>query len=347
MILKIIKNIGKIVLAGITACAILSILLIMYDFTPIHYENPKKNTDYIWEPNSFYVKLTEGISWGKMDSDGFNNPVVIKNPEIITLGSSHMDGTYVFYNQTVGSILAEKLNHRYSVYNLGTSEHNIYRVCQYLPVNLSMHDIPPKIVIIETSTVNLTMKNVRAALNFEYEHIPSKTTGMYYIFQRIPFLKSLSHQVRFGLLNIFMQNSTTTIQENDDEVYAKEIEDDKVDELAFDELFSFLSELEKEYGTQIIIFYHPTGTFTESGDIVFKSSNALIAFGKFAEKYNIDFVDMTAKFEDMYYTDHLVAHGFITGKLCYGHLNANGHRAIADELFKVIEQLEKEGTLCK
>ena len=67
--------------------------------------------------------------------------------DIIIVGSSHMDGTYVFYDQTVDAILTEKLNHRYSIYNLGTADHNIYRSCQYLPVNLSMHDTPPKIAI--------------------------------------------------------------------------------------------------------------------------------------------------------------------------------------------------------
>ena len=71
------------------------------------------------------------------------------------------------------------------------------------------------------------------------------------------------------------------------------------------------------------------------------------AFGKYAEKYGIDFIDMTTHFEEMYNKDHLVAHGFVTGRLGQGHLNANGHHAVADELLTVIDRLEKEGVLCK
>ena len=45
---------------------------------------------------------------------------------------------------------------------------------------------------------------------------------------------------------------------------------------------------------------------------------------------------MTKPFEKMYKTEHKLPHGFITGKISCGHINADGHRAVADELYKVI-----------
>ena len=94
--MKIIRMAGKLILAGITAAVILSAIMFAYDILPVHYENTKGNTDFTWEPNGIWVKMTEGISFGKFDSDGFNNPQVIHNPDIVIVGSSHMEATNVF-----------------------------------------------------------------------------------------------------------------------------------------------------------------------------------------------------------------------------------------------------------
>ena len=56
---------------------------------------------------------------------------------------------------------------------------------------------------------------------------------------------------------------------------------------------------------------------------------------------------MTAKFEDMYYKEHHVAHGFCTGELATGHLNKYGHAAMADELYDEILKLEESGEICR
>ena len=166
-----VKYLGRTVLAGIVAVAILSGIMCLYDLTPVHHENPNGNTDYVWEANAPWVKLTEGISWGRFDSNGFNNPAVINDPDIIIVGSSHMEATNVFFNQTICALLTSKLDNRYSIYNLGISGHHLFKVCQYLPVNLKMHDTPPKVAIIETSTVSVSAENVRKMLNFEVDHI--------------------------------------------------------------------------------------------------------------------------------------------------------------------------------
>ncbi len=172
--MKAVKGLGKTVLAGIVAIAILSGIMCLYDLMPVHYENPNGNTDYVWEANAPWVKLTEGISWGRFDSNGYNNPAVIDDPDIIIVGSSHMEATNVFFDQTVCALLTKKLDNRYSIYNLGISGHHLFKLCQYLPTNLKMHAAPPKVAIIETSTVSVSAENVRKMLNFEvdYKDVP-------------------------------------------------------------------------------------------------------------------------------------------------------------------------------
>ncbi|WP_073116456.1 hypothetical protein [Fibrobacter sp. UWCM] len=83
--------IGKFFLAGITAILLLSILIAGYYTIPVHSPNIQGGTDFVWEPNSFWIKQTEGISFGRLDAHGFNNDSVINNPDILILGSSHME----------------------------------------------------------------------------------------------------------------------------------------------------------------------------------------------------------------------------------------------------------------
>ena len=44
------KTVLRIILAGIVALAILSLLFCFYSLLPVHITNPKGNTDYIWPP---------------------------------------------------------------------------------------------------------------------------------------------------------------------------------------------------------------------------------------------------------------------------------------------------------
>lgn len=81
--------------------------------------------------------------------------------------------------------------------------------------------------------------------------------------------------------------------------------------------------------------------------IEFKSGNSLTAFKKYTKNFNINFIDMTSSFEDMYYTEHHVAHGFVTGELESGHLNKYGHSAIANALYNEIKHIEEAGKLCQ
>lgn len=113
--MKFIKGLLKVIVSGIVAVAIICGLLCFYDIKPIHKENPKGNTDFVWLPNSIWVKATEGIAFGKFDANGFNNKSVISNPDIIVLGSSHMEAFNVMQNENSAYLLSQKLNGKYSL----------------------------------------------------------------------------------------------------------------------------------------------------------------------------------------------------------------------------------------
>lgn len=345
--MKIIKVTGKIILAGVVALVILSAILCLYSLTPVHIENTAGNTDYVWPANARWVKMTEGISFGKYDANGFNNKTVVENPDIIILGSSHMEATNVMQDENVGYILNEKLDGKHTVYNMGVSGHSFFKICQYLPTNLELYYTAPKVVIIETSEVNISETSVDQVLQGSVAHTPSYSTGLIGTLQKVPFLRLIYQQVEGGLTDIFMPDRTTKTVYTED----ADTEDLKtaatIDQNSYNKLFDYLASLEEKYGTEIIIFYHPTEKIKEDGTVEFKDSEFLTAFTNTAEQNGITFIDMTRSFENMFYEEHHVAHGFVTGKLGSGHLNAYGHAAVADSLFDAITGLEEDGKLCK
>ena len=346
--MKIVKEIGKVLLSGLLSIAILSGLMCGYSLLPVHIENEKGNTDYVWPANSVWVKMTEGISWGKLDANGLNNKSVIENPDILILGSSHMEAINVMQDQNTAYLLNEKLNGRYSVYNFGVSDHDIYKVCQYVPANLELYGPSLKAIIIETDIVELDEKNVQKVLDGTVAHSPSYSSGLIGTLQRIPFFRVLYSQTVHGLLKLFMPSSSGAGSVNNDTAAGDDTKAEKpVEEQAYSKLFHYLSQQEKKYGTQIIVFYHPTGTLEPDGTIKFNSDEHLAAFHKYAEAEHIDFVDLTSDFEDMFYNEHHVAHGFTTGQVEFGHINSFGHAKAAEALSEKIEQLEEAGEICQ
>ena len=336
---RIIKLSGKIAAAGVTAIAAVSLLLCAYKITPVHLENTAGNTDYVWPSKSVWVDATEGISFGQYDEKGFNNKTVIENPDIIVVGSSHMEAANVMQDENAAYLLGQKLDGKYSVYNMGISGHNFAKICQYLPANMEIFEKVPKVTVMETDSVQITPKNVEEVIKHSVEYTPSHSSGILETVQKIPFFRLMYRQIDSGLLDLFMPSHTAENTNNASE---------NIDYTAYENIFSYLENIEATYGTQIVIFYHPFETLQSDGGIDYgEDSPYLKAFTEQAEKHNITFADMTSSFENMYYTKHHVAHGFATGKLGIGHLNKYGHAEIAEELYKAILELEDGGLLCK
>lgn len=337
--MKSIKGLMKIITAALLACIIISVFLCFYSISPIHIDNPERNTDYIWIPDSYWVTMDEGMAWGKFDSNGFNNLSVIENPDIIIVGSSHMEAKNVKQDENTGFKLNEMLDGEYTVYNMGISGHHLYKACQYIPASLERFEITPNIVIVETDTVELSQDRVESVINGTVEYTPSYSTGLIGFLQKIPVLRVLHHQVEDGLLDLFMQKSDTAVNMNGNIETNNNIAG-IINKEPYEMLFEYLSEIEQNYNTQIIMFYHPMEQLEEDGTISFKNSEHLAVFSKEAMESGIDFIDMTTDFETMFYEEHQVPHGFVTGKTAFGHLNAHGHNAIAKALYDVIVQME-------
>ena len=337
--MKIVKYLAKVVLAGVVAIVLLSIIVTLYYLAPLHYENPDHNTDYVWKANAYWSNLKEGFSFGRYDAKGFNNYSVVTNPDVIVLGSSHIQGSNIMQGENLCSILSSKLNGEFSVYNMGVSGHNIYKVCHYLPQNLDLNGHTPKAIIIETSTIELTQEEVDKVLSGNVSFTPSHTTGIMSTLQRIPFLRLLYTQMENGLLDLLLTRGDASTADESEYVFSKK---------PFEDLFGYIQQQKEKYGAEIIIFYHPRDYYiNDDGKMVTVDSEALHEFADAADRHGIVFLDLTNDFVSLYETSRKLPHGFANGEIGVGHLNPTGHALIAERLYEVIEELAEEGKICR
>ena len=68
----------------------------------------------------------------------------------------------------------------------------------------------------------------------------------------------------------------------------------------------------------------------------------LAIFEQVCSEQGILFVDMTEELLKGYEEDHVLPHGFINTYVGSGHINAYGHRMVADKLLEVIQENDKE-----
>lgn len=341
--MKHLKTLIKIPLAGLTALAILCVLMFGYSYIPLRENSTLKNTDFIWQPNTPWVRLTEGVSAGIIDSQGFNNKEVVENPDILVLGSSHAEAENVMQTENFCFLLNEKFNGKQKTYNMGISAHNFYKVVQYLPVSLEVYNKVPKYIIIETDNTALEQESVDNAINGEAKTTPVNKGAVAQL-QKLPYLRAMHLQLDGGMLKMLLPESKKITTEETSENSGTDVktEEQIINETPYEQVFNYLQKLEKEYKTNIIIMHHPFEKFNKDGSIDFGEENNISVFARYAEKYDITFVDMTEDFRNMYYNEHHVPHGFITGLIGSGHLNKYGHAAIAERLYRTINESEGE-----
>ena len=327
--MKLLKYCVKIVLAGIVAFSILCGAAAVYSLTPMRVENKYGNTDYVWESEKLWMKMSEGISCGLMDAKGFNNLHVIDNPDVLLLGSSHIEGMNVLQKEHTVNLLNDKFDGRIKFYNMGISGHTLFKVVQYLEKSILAFETVPNYIVIESSTTVLSETDVENALNKNVEVTTVNSEGLIAKLQKFPFLRQVYHQLDSGMMDMLLPSPVSSNDYSDSQPI---VEEPSIDEHPYEDFFMYIKSVEEKYSTQIVIMYHPFESINKDGTISFSNGEYTSLFADYAHKNNIDFIDMTNSFENMYYNEYQVPHGFCTGELGSGHINKYAHKAMADEL---------------
>ncbi|MBQ6906783.1 MAG: hypothetical protein IJR79_02415 [Clostridia bacterium] len=325
-----IKKICKIFISGVFAFLILTAFCYFYYNVPVHKNNTDGSTDYKWEPNVFYSRGTEGFASGRTNNEGFVN-VLDYNSEtpidILIMGSSHIQAFEVPIRQSTTSRLQELTDK--NVYNIGVSSHGFSTCCCNLEAAAEKYE--PSYIVIETGTCFFSEDTLNGVISGTLAEIPAHTGGIAAKLQKNQFLRLLYAQVvNYNKKQPAAEEDAVvkdTAEKNNEELLTKVLE--KVKETA------------TNHDAKIIIAYHPPVAVNSDATLIIGGNRAAEEqFAKTCKENDIYFLNMNERFAEEYEKSYILPYGFINTTVGSGHLNKYGHKMMAEELYKIILEVE-------
>jgi hypothetical protein len=291
--------------------------------TPFRIESGGEITDYIWERGALHSRLTEGFGYGRIDKNGYNNAASLAenpNPDVLIIGSSHMEAFQMPQTKTLAYVLDGEL-HGLDVYSKGISGHSLLTCVKNFESALRI--TAPKYVVFETDTVTFSDQMIERVINGELQNVGK--FGPLLIFTRIPYLRLFYTQIE----NL-TGNAAYGQLEHPSPIW-------------LNALIGKISTVAVTNGVTPIIFYHPHLTINNDGFAIPQiNEDDLRNFATACEKNNVIFADLTETFLAAYKNEHILPHGFFNTEIGTGHLNIDGHRLAAEKLAVIISKLGAE-----
>lgn len=331
---KVFLPIGKTILSGILAFIILTVFCYFYYNVPVHNTAADGATDYVWEPNVFYSRGTEGFAWGKTNNEGYLNTFDFSKNEqidILIMGSSHMEAYQVSVSESTASRLNNMLPNDV-VYNIGVSGHNFLTCTCNLEAAINKYQ-PTKYVVIETHSINFNEEDMQKAIDGNIEELSSHAEGIVGLLQKNPYLRLVYSQLQ----NYIKKSPAADLAEpsvidaNKNTNYLETL----------DELLSKLGNISENRNVQLVILYHPSVKIGTDGSLQIPENSERVAeFEKICSDNNLLFLNMGARFLQEYESSYTLPYGFTNSTVGSGHLNSYGHAMIATALYELIEEVE-------
>lgn len=305
----------------------LNIFCLFYYNTPVHYDNKDGSTDYYWDKNYYYARMSEGFGYGKTNNEGMMNEFDYENStniNVLIMGSSHIENQYIPMQDNVVSLLNDSDPDRI-YYNLGISGHN-FKVC-ITNLEKALEKYNPEYVIIETDTVLYDSETIEQIISLAIPDIPSTRNPLSILLQHIPFVRLAVSQADSFIEN--NQKETTDIN-----YLEQDFDSDNTTKL-----LNYIKNTAKKYNAEVVILYHPTIiTYDKDGFTYQIPEKTVSQFKELCEEYDIAFLDMSERFQTEYQNNYTIPYGFANSKVAFGHLNIEGHKMMAEEILKLIKR---------
>lgn len=332
------------------AAAVLLGVLILDAFCALYY-NPApyewtedRATDKVRRPGAWTSQAKEGAGIHRMDANGYNNPTDAADGAIaiLMMGSSHTEG----FNVPAGENAARRLEALWQAggrsgraYNIGISSHTFPHNAANLPRALARF-APSDYVIIETDSVMFSRTVIDAAMADDMPRLRATDVPLPAIVSDRPLVKQLYKQYKALKYKRADDEDDGAAAAQDLPELSPELQ--KAYRVALAAWFAKMRSQAEAAGTTLIIYYHPRLTPNMDGSLAFHTSQTCLdAFSAACADAGVIFVDMTQPFADAYQTAHILPNGFANTAMGEGHLNRDGHRLVAEALYRAI--IEAEG----
>ena len=332
-----VKQILKVMVSGIIALIILSMLSMVYYNPPLGLPQPDKITNYRHMENVRWSAMLEGAGYGKIDQLGYNNMYYnnCTDPDIVFVGSSNLEAFQVPADSNFVHLLNQKLaeddaaSNDFACMNIGISGHFFNIVASNFR-NVVEKYKDAKYFIIETGNVRFGADEIEKMLT-EKDSNPYEGSGKLSMAVRgVPFVKLLLKKVA-ELNEGNTDNQKQTPSAEDMELYKEKMS----------EVLDKIAKLSAEKNAKTMILFH--SRFQVIGDEIQIEHDAeyLKAFRECCEENGVEFIDVTPRFISEYQNTYKLPYGFSNTTPGAGHLNKWGHKLIAEELYHIFAEGEE------
>lgn len=323
--------------AGVVAALCILNIFCTWYYNPTAYDHDENRaTDTIREAGAFTSRATEGSAWAVIDENGYNNTesqMSTDNIAVLMMGSSHTEALNVAQDESASYLLNDMLLDELggNTYNIGISAHRFARNAANFERALDTFQ-PTDYVIVEAADIVLSEKELKRALNDSFSRqkateIPVLPEWAY----NQPLAKTIYNQLQ-SLIDATSADGAASSE-------AVSVPEGYQDDLTT--LITQMRETADNHGVQLIIYYHPHLVLQDDGTaITDEPEYAIVAFKGACDAAGVPFIDMGDAFLEEYYNSYTLPHGFSNTPAGSGHLNADGHRMIANTLYEIIMNME-------
>lgn len=288
-----------------------------------------------WNPGTVLVHGTEGYGITKIDKNGYMNPDgVLQKNHILCMGSSHTQGKEVAPNEKYTALVNEYFSDgegQLAAYNIACDGNYLPSLIKHFPAAVAAFP-DAAVVTIEIFCTNFSAEQMEAAmLGTQYEERGS--------------VVALDAQAGTKeILKTLVKESMPLLSllKNKLEAMAKT---ESLGSTSFDTQQASLSLrkgialLRSEFDGEILFVYHPSISIKADGSISCTYGETYETFVSACEENDIHVIDMGSLFLQNFEKTKTLPYGFANTTPATGHLNATGHRLIAEALIERLQEV--------
>lgn len=327
--LKVIKQLLKIIAAAIISFCILNGLCFFYYNLAMATPSETGSTDYVWEDGVFYSRATEGIASGRIDEKGFNNAYEgdVSQTDVLVMGSSQMEG----FNVDDKFNAVYRLNELYEengvdkyAYNIGMSSHTLLMCLNNLDSAIAEFN-RAKTIVIETPTIHINEADLQLLVDNNLPEITPEENSFLRFMARFPFVRLM-----YAQFSELAEGSSVAEPEATEEI---SVYTDNLKTV----LQRAVTSVSKN-SAELVILYNPNLSVGENGAVQEQvDENYVVIMESLCDELGIQFINMYEPFVDYYEKTNRLPHGFSNTRVGAGHLNRFGHEVIAQTLFDELQ----------
>ena len=289
-------------------------------------DTPNGAATSVWRPGAVMVHGTEGYGIARVDRNGFLNPEgILADRYVLMMGASHTQGKEVCPAQRYSTLVSSYFSGEsgtLAAYNIASDGHYLPSQIRYFKAALAAFPNAGAVTI-EIGSTDAAPQELRDAQNqavyapISFTDSVSMLKGM--VKESLPLL---------ALLKTNFQTLRAQAAEETEGPYDYETE-----------LDAAMALIRSEFDGPIAFVYHPTTEIQPDGSLKLGYSDTWDIFCRVCEKNGIDVIDTGTRFARLYETERKLPYGFANTTPGSGHLNAAGHRILAEEIISYLEEL--------